>query len=307
MLHLVGALAASSYALTTTTSPALIPSTRPRTIAPAMVDVDVDKVFRRAEFWEEETATLLEVVNVLGRCDKCSEWLERTEFAVVEKAREESMRQGASVERYDYARRNGLVERVALSMNANKLPFKNEKLAASVGKTVEEMNEMPVSPVACEIVFDAIAQSKSSLIPEKAVDERLATFVTAEGAFDEGAFMGGMAKSRLAVIVGFFLLGKGQRYGYVVGGRVLLDYTGTYDKVKDIFGPYTEPIVWGATLAAVVYAYVQSMEVTKKTGVYETYSREEALALEKRMDTSTTVFDKWAGGGAPPAPEESQQ
>ena len=47
---------------------------------------------------------------------------------------------------------------------------------------------------------------------------------------------------------------------------------------------------WGATLAAVVYAYVQSMEVTKKTGVYETYSREEALALEN-MELMSVTFE----------------
>ena len=60
VLLLVGAIAASSYALTATTSPttlggASMAAARSRAAPLAMLDVDVDKVFRRAEFWEEET------------------------------------------------------------------------------------------------------------------------------------------------------------------------------------------------------------------------------------------------------------
>ena len=71
--------------------------------------VELDKVYRRAEFWEPESTTLLEIVNVLGRWQKADQWADRTEFAVVESARAENMRQGASVERFDYAKRNGYV------------------------------------------------------------------------------------------------------------------------------------------------------------------------------------------------------
>ena len=127
--------------------------------------VDLSKVYRRAEFWEEETCTLLDIVNVLGRWDKCSEWSERTEFSVVEAARVENMAQGASVERFEYAKRNGYVERVAMVQNVPKLPFKNAELAAWAGKTVEEMDAMAVNSVATSIVFDALAQSKSGLVP----------------------------------------------------------------------------------------------------------------------------------------------
>jgi len=82
---------------------------------------------------------------VIGRWESCSEWLERTRFAVVEDARKENMVQGASVERYDYARRNGLVERLAMVQNVPQLPFRDERLAAWAGKSVREMNAMPVS------------------------------------------------------------------------------------------------------------------------------------------------------------------
>ena len=86
----------------------------PRMMAAPAAGVDLDKVYRRAEFWEKDSTTLLEIVNVLGRWQKAEQWCERTEFAVVESACRENMRQGASVERFDYAKRNGYVERVAL-------------------------------------------------------------------------------------------------------------------------------------------------------------------------------------------------
>lgn len=201
------------------------------------------------------------------------------------------------MERYDYARRNGLVERVAHSQNIPKRPFTDAKLAAWVGKTVEEMDAMAVTPTAANIVYDALAQSKSSLIPEKVVTQRRASFINAAGGVDEGAFMSGMVKSRIAVVTGFFLLGKGQLYGYVLAGKIVLDSTGTTEKLREFFGPYTDPIFLVLTLGAVVYAYQQSVAVQKATGNFETLSYEEAKEKQKFMDNSATVFDKLAGGG----------
>lgn len=37
-------------------------------------------VWRRADFWVNETATFLEIVNVLGRFDTCDQWAMRTKF-----------------------------------------------------------------------------------------------------------------------------------------------------------------------------------------------------------------------------------
>ena len=34
------------------------------------------------------------------------------------------------------------------------------------------------------------------------------------------------------VVIGFFLLGKGQLYGYIFAGRILLDVTGSFDLIK---------------------------------------------------------------------------
>ena len=114
-----------------------------------------------------------------------------------------------------------------------------------------------------------------------------------------------MIKSRIAVCVGFFLLGKGQLYGYVLGGKIVLDATGTFDKLREVFGPYTEPIFWVLTAGAVWYSYQQTAEVERATGDYETLSLEDAKEKSKTMDRSTTVFEKWANArGAAPPPKE---
>lgn len=257
-----------------------------------MMSADPDKVLRRAEFWEPQTCTLLELINVLGRWESSTEWATRTEFAVVDKARDENMAQGASVKRFEYAQRNSLGERVALNLNAPKLQFKDEKLAASVGKTVEEMNAMPVSKIASDVLYDALAQSKSSLIPQKVLDQRRASLIGPDGGLNEGAYYAGMIKSRIAVITGFFLLGKGQLYGYILGGKLVLDATGTYDLIRGVLGEYTDPIALVLTIGAVYLTYQQSAEVQRRTGDFETYTMEEALEREKYADTSVTIFDK---------------
>ena len=50
---------------------------------------------------------------------------------------------------------------VALLQNINALPFTNERLAASVGKSTAEFNAAPVSEAAVNVVFDALAESKT--------------------------------------------------------------------------------------------------------------------------------------------------
>ena len=60
-------------------------------------DDSMREVWRRAAFWENETATLLEIVNVLGRYEKCAEWTPRTLFVDLDelgiKSKEEDERQ----------------------------------------------------------------------------------------------------------------------------------------------------------------------------------------------------------------------
>ena len=263
-----------------------------------MSAVDAAKTFRPAEFWREETATLLEIANVLGRWDSVSEWVERTEFSVVQVTGEENMAQSASLERYEYAQRNGLVERVALMQNVPKLPFTSAQLAATVGKTVAEMNAMPVSETALGIVYDALSESKSSLIPQKTADERCKRLLTAEGGIDEGALTAGLYKSRLAVTVGFILLGKGQLYGAVVIAKVFLDVTGLFDLAQEALGPFAEPLYWVLSFVVAGYAVQQSMEVANRTSDFATMSKEEAEVEEERLKgtdgKSPTVFGRFA-------------
>jgi len=265
----------------------------------APVMLDSAKIFRPAQFWESETASMLDLINVIGRWDSSCEWAERTKFAVVQVTRDENMAQGASLERYEFAQRNKLAERVAMVQNVPDLPFKNEKLAASVGKTVAEMNSMPVSETAMGIVYDALAQSRSSLIPLAKVDERRKSWINADGTLNEGLMATGLYKSRLAVTVGFILLGKGQLYGAVFVTRIFLDITGAFEAVQSVIGSYAEPLYWVLSLAVAAYAIQQSMEVTDRTSDFKLLSKEEAEKEEERLkgdpNKSPTVFGRKGG------------
>ena len=97
--------------------------------------------------------------------------------------------------RYEMAQNLGQVERIALVQNCAKLPFRDEALAASCGLTVADMNELPVNNIAVNVVFDALAQSKSSLVTPGGLNERRAAFVV-DGALNEGALTAGPIKSR---------------------------------------------------------------------------------------------------------------
>lgn len=90
-------------------------------------------ILRRAEFWSNETATLLEVLNVLGRWQTADQIKERSLFTPEDmNPREENIFQSATKRRYEMAQRLGSCERMGLIQNAKGLPFTDEKLAASV-------------------------------------------------------------------------------------------------------------------------------------------------------------------------------
>lgn len=265
--------------------------TRSRIAPPFMSAIDPNKTHRTAEWWEDDTATLLQVANALGRWDSAAEWAERTEFAVVNSARSESMAQGATVERHEMARRNGNVERVAFTQNVPKLPFTNEKLAASLGKSVEEMQGMPVSKTALNLLYDALAQSKTSMLPEKTVDARRKAFFTPEGGLDEGAMLQGLFKSRATVTLGWILLGKGQLYGAVFAGRILLDVTGTFDKIQEVLGPFAEGLYWVLSFGVAVFAVQSSAAMARRTADYETMSKEEAEVEQEAARFASRASD----------------
>jgi len=173
-------------------------------------------VFRRAEFWDSRTATTMEVLNVLGRFEKASQWGERTFFVTVPKGVEKKEVEDNSwtKQRFEMAQRMNVVERAALIQRlafdkAETLPFTNEKLAASVGRTVDDFNSLPVSRAAVEVVYDALAESRASLIPPDKIDERRAGMINEDGSFNEIAFRAGLYKSRGIVIASWFMFGKG--------------------------------------------------------------------------------------------------
>lgn len=193
----------------------------------------ISKTFRRAEFWDAGSATLLDVVNVLGRWESPDEWSTRTEFTIVEKASEMTSDQAATLSRYEMAQRLGYVERVALQMNIAKLPFQDDKLAKAMGLEVKDFDELPINPVAVNVVFDALSESKSSMLPPDVITRRRAQFFTDDGGVNELAFTLGLLKARFAVIVSWFVFGKGNIAGALVLLKVISDTTGLF---TDFYG-----------------------------------------------------------------------
>lgn len=169
------------------------------------------EVWRRAAFWENETATLLEIVNVLGRYEKCSEWTPRTLFVDLDElgiaSKEEDERQALTRERHDMALRLKCGERAALWQNVPNFPFTNEALASSVGLTVDDFNRLPVTRAACEVLYDGLAESRSTLIPYGVLDARREKMIEG-GNFNLNGFRLGWSKSCVLFIVGLFLFGK---------------------------------------------------------------------------------------------------
>jgi hypothetical protein len=180
--------------------------------------------FRRAEFWSNQTTTLLEVINVLGRFESCAEWRERSVFSVVENTRVEDEAQGETRERHDMAVRMKCSERVALYQNCPNLPFTNAKLAASVGLTVEDFAGLEVTKASCNVVYDALAESRSGLIPYATMDARRAGLTDTAGGFNEVAFRTGLYKSRGLIILAWFLFGKGNFVWVLVAAKLLHDW-----------------------------------------------------------------------------------
>ena len=75
-------------------------------------------------------------------------------------------------------------------------------MAKSLGLTVDDFNELEVSPVAVNVLFDALCESKNSLLPGPTCDERRAAMVDAEtGGPDVTAFSIALIKARFLVIV----------------------------------------------------------------------------------------------------------
>jgi len=252
-----------------------------------VASADVTAQYSRAEFWTDEKATLLDVLNVMGRWQSSSQWSERTEF-VSEDAfnyREETILQGLTEKRYRMAQKLNQVERAAFFINIPKMPFTDAKLAASVGKTVEDFNAMePPSISHCNVVYDALAQSKSGLIPPDVVDSRRNGFITPDGGLDEGAFAVGLYKARGIVIASWFLFGKGQILGFVIGFKVFV-YDGL-NLANKIQIPYLDYLVLAACIGAAVFAAGaqanDTAEAMAALSAYENQAKEQARVTQQQ-------------------------
>lgn len=189
-------------------------------------DSSMKDVWRRAAFWENETATMLELVNVLGRFESCSEWSDRSIFVTDGdiSSREEDERQSLTKERHQMALRLKCGERAALWQNAPNLPFTNAELATSLGLTVEDFQRLPVTRAACEILYDGLAESRSTLIPYGTLDARRNAMVNADGTFNQVGFRVGWSKSCILFLVGLFLFGKANFIWVLVGVKFLHDW-----------------------------------------------------------------------------------
>ena len=93
--------------------------------------------------------------------------------------------------------RNKLVQRYWMGENVGLLPFTDEKLAASVGKTAAEIDAMPINPLAADVVFDALSTSNAGILARSVCDEQRASFQDADGSFNERKFSDDLFRGKL--------------------------------------------------------------------------------------------------------------
>ena len=183
---------------------------------------DPARTFGRCEPWAPERATTLEVINIIGRFEESSQWSARTEFATPD-ASESTTAQAATEKRREFAQKYDQAERLAFNTNVPTLPFVDAPLAASVGRTVDDFATMEITPAHLSVVFDALANSKTTLVSKDAADERIKAWRTADGGFDAEAFGGGLRKGLVAVLAANAVLYFFIASGIAVVARVALD------------------------------------------------------------------------------------
>jgi len=108
-------------------------------------------------------------------------------------------------QRRGWAKRNQQVQRYWHNQNVQLLKFTSKPLAASVGATVQEMNQLPINPRATEIVFDALSRSQGGITEEATCDERRAAWQFADGSFNADAFDEDLWEARKTVASAYFL------------------------------------------------------------------------------------------------------
>ena len=116
----------------------------------------------------------------------------------------------------------GVTERIG-QQNIPNRPFTNEKLAASFGMTCADFEDIPVTVDACNVAYDALAESRSGLIPYADADKRRNEWLNDDGSFNQPRFLTGLAKSRFTVIIAWFIFGKGNFVWVLVFVQALHD------------------------------------------------------------------------------------
>ena len=184
------------------------------------------RTFGRCEPWSPDTATLLEVINVVGRFQDSSLWSDRTQFAVLDDASSSTANQAATAKRREFADKMLQVERLAFVENVPQLPFEDESLAAAAGLSVDDFAAMSIEPAHLTVVFDALANSKTTLVTRADADERIASWRRADGSLDADAFGAGLRKGLLAVLAANAVLYFFLTAGVAVVARVVLGAAG---------------------------------------------------------------------------------
>jgi len=170
-----------------------------------------------------EKAAARDVVNVLGRWSSYKQWEAVGELPAMDRLFDQSGREVKKLasqqptdllapkkgngewvmktpQRRGFCLRNGLVQRYWFAQNVGLLPFRSKPLAASLGCSVSELNALPVSPLAVQVVFDALSRSQSGILQRELCDERRASYEDDGGGFDAAAFAADIAAARLTIV-----------------------------------------------------------------------------------------------------------
>ena len=156
-------------------------------------------------------------MNVLGRFNKCSNWndagiakqMDDPRIQNLSRKEQKTSPLYQKLDSDDPARtparramlkKMGQAQRCMLVDNVPSLAFRDQKLAASIGATASELNKEPVSELACDIVFDALTQSKSGFVSFVRADEARMSYQSADGSFDAATFEADLDAARLNVI-----------------------------------------------------------------------------------------------------------
>lgn len=187
------------------------------------------------------------IVNVLGRWSTSDDWDSigvAKELDEVLAGKRSDYPSGASVEasprRRDFCKRQGVVQRYILNATVGLLPFRNARIAASVGCTVREMTAEPIDPRAVDVVFDALSESQSGIIDKAECDARRATFETADGSFDAEAFQSSLDAARRKIVLSYALYPGVPNLIFLFLAYRLNAFDAAADSAEDVFGVVKE-------------------------------------------------------------------